>query len=186
MPQVNVYIPDDLAEMLPRYREALNLSQICAQAMRQAIQKLEAANQAPGRVNTQRVLDRLRDQQQRQSAAYQDGAGDAAHWLEEEALLEEIRRYGAWEPGINPGSFNDSAFDATFFNGLFRGRSEITLDDFYARAFRPKSFELTPRYRSREEAAGNAGVNLDEYWPAYRKGWHETVIAAWTEIKDQL
>lgn len=59
MPQVNVYIPDDLAEMLPRYREAINLSQICAQAMRQAIQKLEAANQPPGRVNTQRVLDRL-------------------------------------------------------------------------------------------------------------------------------
>ena len=163
MPQVNVYIPEDLAEMLPRYREALNLSQICAQALRQAIQKLEAANQPPGRVNTQRLLDRLRDQQQRQSAAYKDGAEDAARWLEEEAQLEEIR-YVACGP-------------------RWRGAPPQTWPPGWST---DRFVQSSQRYRGRREELEARGLNQAEYEPAYQRGWLETVGGAWNEIKDQL
>jgi hypothetical protein len=33
-------------------------------------------------------------------------------------------------------------------------------------------------------AAG--GVNPEEYWPAYARGWHRTVAAAWAELRDRL
>src|ERR687889_2268771 len=61
---------------------------------------MEAAAQPrpPEGVNVPRVVARLRDEQQRQSTAFRDGASDAAHWVEEEATAEEIRRFAEWVP----------------------------------------------------------------------------------------
>jgi hypothetical protein len=172
MPQLNVYIPEDLAEALQRHREALNLSQICARALRQEVQKMEAPTHPHQRVNIALALNRLRGQQQRQAAAYQDGTADAARWIEEEASLEDLRRYGEWTPESDPGSLDK--------------RANVDVDAFYDHVFQPEVLQAAPWYRRREEAVTTGGLNPVEYWPAYRRGWHETVIAAWQEIAAQL
>lgn len=41
-------------------------------------------------------------------------------------------------------------------------------------------------YARRRETVQATGANPNEYWPAYVRGGHQSVIAAWSEIKDQL
>ncbi|HEX2037230.1 MAG TPA: hypothetical protein VHS99_23885 [Chloroflexota bacterium] len=187
MPQLNIYIAEDLAEVLQRYRDALNLSQICSRALRQEVQKVIAAthpaeqsseqSSAPrAPVNVERVLERLREVKRRQQAAYQDGAADAARWLEEEATLEDMRRFGDWVPETDPNALDE--------------RASINLDRFYAHLSRVMGkqglFEKSAVLKQRAEVVKAAGVNEAEYLPSYVRGWHEAVIATWRQIKDQL
>jgi hypothetical protein len=194
VPQLNVYIPEDLAEVLQRHRDRLNLSQICARALRQEVRNMEAFTQTqatpdvagvppqvvPSRTgppDVGRILQRLRGQQARQEAAARDGAEDAARWLEEAATIDEIRRVGEWTPDSDPGALDE--------------RAHVDLDRFYSRAFdrmlrRVRSVESSPWLRRRKEQLATGESTPDEYFPAYTKGWHQTVVAAWNEIKDQL
>lgn len=174
MPQLNVYIPEDLAEALQRHRDALNLSQICARALRQEVQKMEVAAQPHGGVNIPRILDRLRDEQQRQSAAHRDGAADAARWMEEEATLEEIRRFAEWAPQAGYAELL-SQFNSTFTHKLLGKNAPPKGPSHPSRAFLQRHEELR-----------RSGMYEPDYWPSYFKGWQQAVAAAWSEIKDQL
>ncbi len=203
MPQLNVYLPDDLADALQRHRERLNLSQICARALRQEVQRMESGTHAAttlgavgvepvavatrsGPPDMQRLLERLRGQKERQQAAYRDGADDAARWMEEVATIDELRRLGQWTAETEPG-------------GLGGVSVEEGTDAFYAhftRRFEREMAERTSKpadtaswyqwYARRREAVQATGANPNEYWPAYVRGWHQSVVAAWGEIKDQL
>jgi hypothetical protein len=97
---------------------------------------------------------------------------DAARWIEEEASLEELRRYGEWTPESDPGSLDK--------------RANVDVAAFYDHVFQPEVLQAAPWYRRREDAVTAGGLNPAEYWPAYRRGWHETVIATWQEIAAQL
>jgi hypothetical protein len=194
MPQLNIYIPEELAELLQHYRDRLNLSQVCARALRQEVQRMDLASQSgstawPGRETEEasplrsgppdlaRVLARLRGQRERQAAAAGEGADDAARWLEEAATLEDLRRFGEWTPESDPGAIGERGLtdEARFYAR------------FYDRAIRrTRSAEASPWLRRRQEQVAAGGVNPEEYWPAYARGWHRTVAAAWAELKDRL
>ena len=180
MPQLNIYIPEDLAEALQRHREALNLSQICARALRQEVHKMETAGQPqpPEGVNIPRVLARLRDEQQRQSTAFRDGAADAARWLEEEATVEEIRRFAEWTPAehilLTPAM---GSGDPGSLSARLQGKNAPP-----RRMFTSKS----DWFRQRVEQVRASGVDDHQYWVAYFKGWQHTVAATWSQIRDQL
>jgi hypothetical protein len=203
VPQLNVYLPDDLADALQRHRERLNLSQICARALRQEVQRMESGTHAAttlgapgadpvavaarsGPPDMPRLLERLRGQKERQQAAYRDGADDAARWMEEVATIDELRRLGQWTAETEPG----------WLGGV---SAEEGTDAFYAhftRRFEREMAERTSKpadtgswyqwYARRREAVQATGANPNEYWPAYVRGWHQSVVAAWSEIKDQL
>jgi hypothetical protein len=179
VPQLNIYIPEDLAEVLPRHRGALNLSQVCTRALRQEVQKMgmAAQPQLPAGVNIPRVLARLRDEQQRQSTAFRDGAADAAHWLEEEASADEIRRFAEWTPAehilltpIVGGSSDPDSLSTKLQGKHAPPRGMLKSDWFHRRAEQVKA----------------SGVDEHSYWVAYFKGWQHTVAATWSQIRDQL
>jgi hypothetical protein len=203
VPQLNVYLPDDLAEAVQRHRERLNLSQICARALRQEVQRMESMSYAQpptgtpepapaagaarsGPLDLPRLLERLRGQKERQGAAYRDGEEDAARWMEEVATIDEIRRLGQWTAESEPG----------WLGGV---SAEEGTDAFYAhfaRRFEREMAERTSKpadtaswyqwYARRREALQSSGTNPNEYWPPYVRGWHQSVVAAWGAIKDQL
>jgi hypothetical protein len=199
VPQLNVYLPDELADALQRHRDRLNLSQICARALRQEVQRMESVTQAQaapgpaaagparsGPLDLPRLLERLRGQKERQAAAYRDGADDAARWMEEVATIDEIRRLGQWtvetEPDWRGGGSVEEATDAFYAH--------------FARRFEREMAERTSKpadtaswyqwYARRREELQATGVNPNEYWPAYVRGWHQSVVAAWSAVKDQL
>jgi hypothetical protein len=203
VPQLNVYLPDDLADALQRHRDRLNLSQICARALRQEMQRMELGTQAAttlGALGTEtdagsarrgppdmpRLLERLRGQKERQAAAYRDGADDAARWMEEAATIDEIRRLGQWtaetEPGWLGGVSVEEGTDA--FYAHFTRRFEREMAERTSKPADTASWYSW--YARRREAVQATGANPNEYWPAYVRGWHQSVIAAWSEIKDQL
>jgi hypothetical protein len=203
VPQLNVYLPDDLAEILQRYRDRLNLSQICAHALRQEVQRMETMEMEPGTRASEtdgealparsgppdvpRILERLRGQKQRQEAAYRAGAEDAARWMEEAATIEELRWLGRRTVEREPGWVADSASveEATDrFYVHFARRFEREMAAGASKAGGAVSWDRW--FRRRREDVKATGANPNEYWPAYVKGWHQTIVAAWNELEAQL
>jgi hypothetical protein len=205
VPQLNVYLPDDLAAALQRHRDRLNLSQICARALRQEVQRMESGTQAvttfgaagtagdadlgatrSGPPDMQRLLERLRGQKERQAAAHRDGADDAARWMEAAATIDEIRRLGQWtvetEPGWLGGVSVEEATDA--FYAHFTRRFEREMAERTSKPADTASWYQW--YARRREEVQATGANPNEYWPAYVRGWHQSVVTTWNEIKDQL
>ena len=178
MPQLNIYIPEDLAEALQHHREGLNLSQVCARALRQEVQKMEVATQPqlPEGVNIPRVVARLRDEQQRQTTAFRDGAADAARWVEEEATIEEIRRYAEWVPAEH--ILLTPIFGEGGLGAKLQGKNAPPRTMLKSECFRERIDKV--------KAAGVTGTDEHHYWVAYFKGWQQTVAATWNQVRDQL
>ena len=106
--------------------------------------------------------------------------------MEEVATIDEIRRLGQWTAESEPG----------WLGGV---SAEEGTDAFYAhfaRRFEREMAERTSKpadtaswyqwYARRREALQLSGTNPNEYWPPYVRGWHQSVVAAWGAIKDQL
>jgi hypothetical protein len=178
VPQVTIYVPQDLAEALDRQRERLNVSQVCAQALRREVGKLEAAADVPSLADVaasgaaaappssepvdemQALIERLRRQRQR-SLEHGDemerARTRAEGWLKK-AHYEQIKRFGEWEP----------TGDA---------------DRFYA-----ESFRLTPREEevTRDWGRQRTRDGLSFSLAAYRRAWHQNVRAFWHHVRDQI
>ncbi len=178
MPQVTIYVPQDLAEALDRQRERLNVSQVCAQALRKEVGKMEAATDVPSVVDVagssaapeppspepvdemQALIERLRRQKQR-SLEHADeverARTRAEGWLKK-AHYEQIKRFGEWEPAGDP-------------------------DRFYA-----ESFRLTPHEEEVTRDWGRQRTRdcLSFSFAAYRRAWHQHVRAFWHQVEDQI
>lgn len=171
MPQLTIYVPQDLADALDRQRERLNVSQVCAQALRKEISTLEAVA-GPATVDVQppppdepvderqAIIERLRLQKQR-SVEHADeverARARAAGWLKK-AHYEQIKHFGELEPTAGT-------------------------ERFYAESFRltPHEEEVTRdwgRQRTRE--------GLSFSLPDYRRAWHQHVRAFWQQVKDEI
>ncbi|HEX2034160.1 MAG TPA: hypothetical protein VHS99_08235 [Chloroflexota bacterium] len=156
MARLNITIPDDLAAALDQYRSRLNLSQICAHALRQEVQKMEALDR--GRHDLQKLIERLRSQKRLVTSQwFEAGAEAAAAWIER-ADYWEIRKWGEWEP-----QGDRQRFYGDFFN-----------------------LPPAQQRRAREiaDAVELEGQIFD--WAAYAQGWHQHVRDVWVEIKEQL
>lgn len=175
MPQVTIYVPQDLAEALDRQRERLNVSQVCAQALRKEVGKMEAAADQAGAAGVlappepplsepadqlPALIERLRRQKQR-SLEHADEAERARTraegWLKK-AHYEQIKHFGELEPTTDP-------------------------DRFYVEAFR-----LTPREEevTRDWGRQRTRDGLSFSFAAYRRAWHEHVRAFWQQVMDQI
>jgi hypothetical protein len=171
MPQVTIYVPQDLAEALDRHRERLNVSQVCAQALRKEVGKLEVeANPLasseplpeepePPVDGMAALIERLRRQKQR-SLEHADEVERARTrveaWLKK-AHYEQIAHFGELEPTTDP-------------------------DRFYAEPILlPHEEDATREWGRRRTRDG-----LSFSFVAYRRAWHEQVRAFWEQIKDQL
>lgn len=175
MPQVTIYVPQDLADALDRQRDRLNVSQVCAQALRKEIATLEAVavqatNDSPPREpaeepraavdEMQALMERLRLQKQRslQHADEVERARTrAAAWIRE-AHYEQIKHFGELEPAADPERFYTDSFRLT------PHEEDATRD--------------WGRQRTRE--------GLSFSFPAYRRAWHDYVRAFWQQVKDQI
>jgi post-segregation antitoxin (ccd killing protein) len=178
VPQVTIYVPQDLAEALDRQRERLNVSQVCAQALRKEVGKLEAvadvsnlhdamgsgaATELPSSEpvdETQALVERLRRQKQRSldhADEVERARTRAEGWLKK-AHYEQIKRFGEWESTGAP-------------------------DRFYAESFRltPHEEEVT-RDWGRQRTRDGLSFSL----AAYRRAWHQHVRAFWYQVKDQI
>ena len=62
MPQVSIYLQDDLAEALKRRKDAINVSQVCAAALRQELAKQDRLDK--GMHDKQALIERLRLEKQ--------------------------------------------------------------------------------------------------------------------------
>src|SRR5262245_33874834 len=148
---------------------------------------VEALPARSGPPDVPRILARLRGQKERQAAAYRAGAEDAARWMEEAATIEELRQLARRTVEREPGWLADGA------------SGEEATDRFYAHHARRFEREMAASaskagdavswsrwYRRRRDDVRATGANPNEYWPAYVKGWHQTIVAAWNELEAQL
>lgn len=172
MPQVTIYVPQDLAEALDRQRERLNVSQVCAHALRKEVGKMEAVADPvnapePSAVEPvepvdemQAVLERLRLQKQR-SLEHADeverARARAQGWLRK-AHYEQIKHFGELESTTEPQHLYSVSFRLT-----------------------PHEESVTGDWGRRRTRDG-----LSFSFPVYRRAWHEHVRAFWEQIKDQL
>jgi hypothetical protein len=167
LPQITIYVPQDLANALDRQREGLNVSQVCAQALRMEIGMGEGVadatmggdQQTPVDA-TQAIIERLRLQKQR-SLEHADeverARTRAEGWLKK-AHYEQIKRFGELEPTADP-------------------------ERFYADTFRlmPRDEEMTREWGQQRTREG-LGFSL----PVYRRAWHEHVRGFWERVKDEI
>lgn len=169
MPQVTIYVPQDLADALDRQRQRLNVSQVCAHALRQEVGKMEAVadvvavseSSAEERVDElPALIERLRLEKQRsqEHADEVERAGKRVEaWLKK-ARYEQIKHFGELEPTTDP-------------------------ERFYAESFRLSQHEeLVTKMWGRERTQDGLGFSIG----AYRRAWHERVRAFWEQVKEQL
>ena len=169
MPQVTIYVPQDLADALDRQRQRLNVSQVCAQALREEVGKVEAVADAAvapessgeGLVDEmQALIERLRLQKQRslEHADEVERAGRRVEaWLKK-AHYEQIKHFGEQEPTTDP-------------------------DRYYAESFRLTHHEeVATQVWGRQRTQDGLGFSV----VAYRRAWHERVRAFWEQVKEQL
>ena len=175
MPQVTIYVPQDLADALDRQRERLNVSQVCAQALRKEIGELEAvADRATDEVRTpdpadeqgekpvdetRALIERLRLQKQRslEHADEVERARKRAEGWVKKAHYEQIRHFGELEPAADEQRFYES-------------------------------FRLTPHEEdvTREWGRQHTREGLSFSFPVYRRAWHQYVRDRWRQIADQI
>ena len=171
MPQITIYVPQDLADALDRQRDGLNVSQICAQALRKELGVGEVATGGEGEGGagggegapvdaTQAIVERLRVQKRR-SLEHADeverARTRAEGWLKR-AHYEQIKRFGELEPPADVERFYAESFR------LMEREEEVTRE--------------WGRQRTREGLGFSA--------PAYRRAWHEHVRGFWERVKDQI
>lgn len=168
MPQVTIYVPQDLADALDRQRQRLNVSQVCAQALREEVGKMDAvadpaALEASGEERTDEMpalIERLRLQKQRslEHADEVERAGRRAEGWLKKAHYEQIKHFGEQDPTTDP-------------------------DRFYAESFRLTMHEeVVMQVWGRQRAQDGLGFSVG----AYRRAWHERVRAFWERVKEQL
>ena len=175
MPQVTIYVPQDLADALDRQRERLNVSQVCAHALRKEIEQLaavaepnvDAGGAAPAPAEPvdemQALIERLR-LQKRRSLEHADeverARARAAGWVKQ-AHYEQIKHFGEPEPP-RPWGPDEQRFYESF--RLTPHEEEVTRD--------------WGRQRTRD--------GLGFSFPVYRRAWHQYVRDLWQQIKDQI
>ena len=172
MPQVTIYVPQDLAEALDRQRDRINVSQVCAHALRKEIGKLEAVaepdidtgNDSPPAAEPademQALIERLRLQKQRslEHADEIERARKRAEGWIRKARYEQLKYFGEIEP---------PADEQRFYAGTFR----LTQHEEVATS-------VWGRQRTRD--------GLSFSFPVYRRAWHQQVRDFWQQVKDQI
>jgi post-segregation antitoxin (ccd killing protein) len=92
VPQISIYLPDELAEQLRARKGTLNLSQLFQQAVRQELGKLTRTE--IGEADLQALIERLRSQKQEHASQWRtEGIGDADRWIKT-ADYEELKQFG--------------------------------------------------------------------------------------------
>ena len=167
MPQITIYVPQDLADALDRQREGLNVSQVCAQALRKEIGMGDVAADADADGDdrapvdaTQAIIERLRVQKRR-SLEHADeverARTRAEGWLKR-AHYKQIKHFGELEPPADAERFYTESFR------LMEREEEVTRE--------------WGRQRTRDGLGFSA--------PVYRRAWHDHVRDFWQRIKDQI
>lgn len=102
MARLNITVPDELYERIEKWRERLNLSRICQDAIARELDKLELV---PGEVREmQEALSRLGEQKAKvERSCFRKGVYDGLEWARE-ADYPVLKRWGeqlqsdpAWE-----------------------------------------------------------------------------------------
>lgn len=96
MARLNITIPDDLHERIDRWRERLNISRICQDAIRRELDKLE---QIPGEVQDMHAaLSRLGQQKAKiERSCFRKGVHDGLEWARQ-ADYADLKRWGERQP----------------------------------------------------------------------------------------
>jgi hypothetical protein len=140
MPRLTISVPDELRRALERYRDRINVSKICQDALAKEIAKLE---QLPrGALELEELVDRLRDEKaaaDRQSFA--QGVTDGITWTRG-APYEEL--LAAADPARPLGKEGKAAVRA----GAKRHRGTAGFDeDSYLAGFRTAAVEVWARVK---------------------------------------
>jgi hypothetical protein len=159
VPQLTIYVPKEVADALDKYKARLNVSQICAQALRQEVGKMEIQTTEGGEFEL--LLERLRRERE-QSAAHapelERARERAAKWVAR-AHFDQLRYYGELESDGDPDAFYE-----TEFRFPDDGEEDAAQD-----------------YRDNRQER-----HLHFSWEAYCRAWHEYVQDFWGRIKDRL
>jgi hypothetical protein len=159
VPQLTIYVPKEVAEALDRYRARLNVSQICAQALREEVGKMET-RLAEGE-GLELLLERLRRERQRSATHEHEkerARGRAAKWVAR-AHYDQLRHYGELDPQGAPDGFYETEF-------RFPDDGEEDAAEDYRDACQERHLSFS--------------------WGAYCRAWHEYVYDFWQRIKERL
>lgn len=167
--RINISIPDELHAELEKWREILNVSGICQEALRKEVARLEAV--ATTNEDIDAVVQRLRaekDEWERQW--YEVGAQLGYEWGRRARYQRLLEAVGHAAPEDVVG----------FLTGFSEG-DLMTLDQV------EKALDVYPSIRHvlTDEVAGF--VRLREYNEArLREGWKKGVTDFWNQVKDAL
>jgi hypothetical protein len=167
MAQLTIYVSDEVAERVRTHRERVNVSQVCARALRQELRIVEVAERQQDLgldgATLGGVLERLRaDKARSVHADEQEGVEHAREWVKTGAAYAELKQYGEWEPqGHN---FYESAFGAFGF----------TLPE-----------DVIAWLRETNRDAVREGNDPIEF-TAFARGWHGYVRQFWAAVGKTL
>src|SRR5437899_8143206 len=100
VPQVSIYLQDDLAEALKRRKDAINVSQVCAAALRQELAKQDRLDK--GMHDKQALIERLRlEKQDTLARSGRIGRAMADEWVKR-ASYDELRFHAEASPERRP------------------------------------------------------------------------------------
>jgi hypothetical protein len=95
MAQLTIYVPDDLADEVRQRKVALNVSQVCAQALRSELARLKQLEFGPPvQVDADALVERLRTQRQGSVARSTEAGRRAAERWVASAPYDSIQYYG--------------------------------------------------------------------------------------------
>lgn len=120
MPRLNISISDELHTALEPWRDRLNISQICAEALTREVAKL---NDLPRQaVELTELVERLqREKAHAQKYAYGQGVTDGIAWARG-AAYSELHRWGE-------GTLSSQAGDGALCDALERHRNDPEFDE---------------------------------------------------------
>jgi post-segregation antitoxin (ccd killing protein) len=124
MARLNITVPDGLYEALEKWRDRLNISKICQDAIAREIAKLEDLPQQAAELEA--LVERLREEKARgEKADFAQGVSDGIAWARG-APYEELRLWGQRD-GLERAARDGGP--GAFRAALHRYRSTRPVDD---------------------------------------------------------
>lgn len=165
--RINISVPDDLHSELDKWREQVNVSRICQEALRKELHHLQL-QEAPVELGAERI-EMLRAEKAESEAFWRGlGAEHGREWATTQAHYVDLKYFGTFREGRPPSERHGPV--------EFELPEEVTGHP-----------GLHYRHRLQDDPTVDLWaerVGLDE--EAYKKGWLDGVEAVWKQVKDLL